>query len=41
MDAAIDAMKPFGFTEELVTAKMRQLLKGFSRSFYDFKLFSF
>ncbi|KAF5800092.1 putative histone-lysine N-methyltransferase [Helianthus annuus] len=29
MDAAIDAMKPFGFTEELVTAKMRQLLKEY------------
>ncbi|KAF5800090.1 putative WIYLD domain-containing protein [Helianthus annuus] len=27
MDAAIDAMKPFGFTQEVVTAKMRQLLK--------------
>ncbi|KAF5792935.1 hypothetical protein HanXRQr2_Chr09g0411631 [Helianthus annuus] len=27
MDAAIDAMKPFGLTREVVTAKKRQLLK--------------
>ncbi|KAI3748809.1 hypothetical protein L6452_12164 [Arctium lappa] len=29
MDAAIDAMAPFGFTEEVVVAKMRQLLKEY------------
>ncbi|KAI3519832.1 hypothetical protein L1887_09048 [Cichorium endivia] len=29
MDAAIDAMAPFGFTEEVVIAKMRQLLKEY------------
>ncbi|KVI09894.1 WIYLD domain-containing protein [Cynara cardunculus var. scolymus] len=29
MDAAIDAMAPFGFTEEVVVAKMRELLKEY------------
>ncbi|KAL7611618.1 hypothetical protein Lser_V15G08916 [Lactuca serriola] len=29
MDAAIDAMAPFGFTKEVVIAKMRQLLKEY------------
>ncbi|KAD5962080.1 hypothetical protein R6Q59_014400 [Mikania micrantha] len=38
MDAAIDAMKPYGFAEEVVMAKMRELLKEYEGQYMFIEL---